>query len=108
MNNQPPTLTTDQIQLIDLNKIYELDNFQIQPLLSTTGQLSHITPLQTNFNLDPSGYTFNNKEFVNTWPSWNKIKDMTIKYPALKKALENLSTIYTMVKDDYDNPTPKK
>ncbi len=33
---------------------------------------------------------------------------MCEKYPGLKIAFENFRMFYEMVKDDYDNPTPKK
>jgi hypothetical protein len=120
MNSQLPALTTDQVQLIDLSSINlngptptysyslnDLNNITIQPLDTsqwanlTTGQISALnTDYITTWNQQ--------QEFVDTWPAWYKMKDMASKYPAIKKALENLSTVYTMVKDDYDNPTPKR
>lgn len=85
----------------------DLNNITIQPLDTsqwanlTTGQISALnTDYITTWNQQ--------QEFVDTWPAWYKMKDMASKYPAIKKALENLSTVYTMVKDDYDNPTPKR
>jgi len=47
-------------------------------------------------------------EWQNEFPSWNKVKDMCEKYPGLKIAFDNFRVFYEMVKDDYDNPTPKK
>ena len=120
MGSQMPALTTDQIQLIDLSSITlngptpsysynlnDLNNITIQPVDTsqwatlTTGQIGALnTDYITSWNQQ--------QEFVDTWPAWYKMKDMASKYPAIKKALENLSTVYTMVKDDYDNPTPKR
>lgn len=48
------------------------------------------------------------QEWVDSFPSWDKVQDMCKKYPGLEIALRNFQTIYTLVKDDYDNPTPKK
>jgi hypothetical protein len=47
-------------------------------------------------------------EWVGTFPDWDKVEDMCKKYPALEIALRNFKTVYQLVKDDYDNPTPKK
>lgn len=43
-------------------------------------------------------------EFVNGFPDWHRIEDMCKKYPGLEIALRNFQTVYTLVKDDYDNP----
>jgi len=48
------------------------------------------------------------EEWVGTFPEWNRVEDMCKKYPALEIALRNFKTVYQLVKDDYDNPTPKK
>ena len=56
-------------------------------------------------------FTFNwpsSEEFVDSFPDWDRIKKMCVKYPGLEIALRNFETIYKLVKDDYDNPTPKK
>ena len=120
MNSQLPALTTDQVQLIDLSSInlngptpsysYNLNDFNnitIQPV--DTSQWATLTTAQIGaLNTDYITTWNQQQEFVDTWPAWYKMKDMASKYPAIKKALENLSTVYTMVKDDYDNPTPKR
>lgn len=128
MNSQPTLITLDQLKNLDLSTIninsptptynynysdsitvgsLSYDNITIQPLDTsqwanlTTGQIG---ALNTEYVLNwPQ-----QQEFVDTWPAWHRMKDMASKYPAIKKALENLSTVYTMVKDDYDNPTPKR
>lgn len=47
-------------------------------------------------------------EWQNNFPNWARVQDMIEKYPGLKIAFENFKVFYEMVKDDYDNPAPKK
>ena len=49
-----------------------------------------------------------NQEWKNSFPDWSRVQDMCEYYPGLKIAFENFKVFYEMVKDDYDNPTPKK
>ena len=42
-------------------------------------------------------------EWVDSFPDWYRIQDMCKKYPGMEIALRNFRTIYTLVKDDYDN-----
>ena len=52
-------------------------------------------------------YSFNwgdAEEFVDAFPDWQRVQDMCKKYPGLEIALRNFQTVYTLVKDDYDNP----
>ncbi len=52
-------------------------------------------------------YNFNwgdAQEWVDSFPDWQRVQDMCKKYPGLEIALRNFQTIYTLVKDDYDNP----
>ena len=53
-------------------------------------------------------WTLNHIDWVDCWPDFNRVKNMRDKYPALDKAMEKVISIYNMVKDDYDNPVPKK
>ena len=48
------------------------------------------------------------KEWVDCLPPLSRIQDMCEKYPGLKIAFDNFKVFYEMVKDDYDNPVPKK
>jgi hypothetical protein len=48
------------------------------------------------------------QEWVDSFPEWARIEDMCKKYPGLEIAFRNFKTVYELVKDDYDNPTPKK
>jgi hypothetical protein len=59
--------------------------------------------------IDASNYSFNlPQEWIGCFPDWNRVEDMCKEYPGLKIAFENFKVFYEMVKDDYDNPTPKK
>jgi hypothetical protein len=68
--------------------------------ISAIGTLD-IRTLNTNWYVPPV-------EWVDNWPDFIKVKKMRDKYPALDKAMEKAISIYNMVKDDYDNPVPKK
>lgn len=60
-------------------------------------------------SIDTSSFTFNMpKEWVDCFPDWHRVEDMCKKYPGLEIAFRNFQTVYQLVKDDYDNPTPKK
>jgi len=48
------------------------------------------------------------KEWVDAFPEWARVDKMCKEYPSLEIALRNFQTIYQLVKDDYDNPAPKK
>jgi hypothetical protein len=60
-------------------------------------------------SIDNSSFTFHMpEEWVDCFPAWARVEDMCKKYPGLEIALRNFQTVYQLVKDDYDNPTPKK
>lgn len=60
-------------------------------------------------SVDTSSFTYDfHKEWQNCFPQWTRVQDMCEQYPGLKIAFENFKVFYEMVKDDYDNPTPKK
>ena len=68
----------------------------------TTAQISSLT-------IDTSAFKINiPEEWVDQFPNWNRVEDMCKKYPALEIAFRNFKTVYQLVKDDYDNPAPKK
>ena len=68
---------------------------------------SGITINDIDINTDQ--FTFNfPEEWIDTFPDWDRVKDMCEKYPGLEIAFRNFQTVYQLVKDDYDNPTPKK
>ncbi len=74
-----------------------------------------LSPSYTTINsidtvsIDTSQFTFNfPKEWVDCFPDFARVEKMCEKYPGLKIAFDNFKVFYEMVKDDYDNPTPKK
>jgi hypothetical protein len=48
------------------------------------------------------------EEWKDDFPKWGRVQDMCKQYPALEIALRNFRIVYELVKDDYDNPTPKR
>lgn len=78
----------------------------LSPSLSTTYTIGSTTD---TLSIDTSHFSWNlPEEWVGTFPDWDRVEDMCKKYPALEIALRNFKTVYQLVKDDYDNPTPKK
>jgi hypothetical protein len=60
-------------------------------------------------SIDSNSFAFHMpEEWVDCFPAWARVEDMCKKYPGLEIALRNFQTVYQLVKDDYDNPTPKK
>lgn len=75
----------------------------------SVGTIYTINPLDT-ITLNSNEYKFNwgdAEEFVDAFPDWQRVHDMCKKYPGLEIALRNFQTVYTLVKDDYDNPKDK-
>lgn len=69
---------------------------------------SGISTLNT-ISIDTNSFTWNlPEEWVGCFPDWDRVTDMCKKYPAMEIAMRNFQTVYQLVKDDYDNPTPKK
>lgn len=60
------------------------------------------------YNIGQIDFNFGNNEWQDSFPEWHRVQDMCEKYPGLKTAFDNFKVFYEMVKDDYDNPTPKK
>jgi len=79
-----PTLSTDQLATLTTGQIGALDSTWI-----TT-------------------HSWNPVPFKDNWPEWFRVQSMRKQYPSLDKALTQLETVYNLVKDDYDNPTPKR
>ena len=73
------------------------------------GSISSVGSGVNTVSIDTSSFTFNlPKEWVDCFPGWSRVQDMCKQYPGLEIALRNFQTVYQLVKDDYDNPTPKK
>ena len=79
---------------------YTLTSSQASPVYTINTLNDSITIGATDWNWG--------EEWVDKLPDWERLKDMRSHYPSLDIALRNLETIYKLVKDDYDNPTPKK
>lgn len=53
-------------------------------------------------------FTWQDSEWINRFPDWNRIERMCKEYPGLKIAFEKFKTAYNLVKDDYDAPPEKR
>ena len=42
------------------------------------------------------------QEWIDAFPEWSTVQEMTKIYPAIENALKNLQTTYALVKDDYE------
>jgi hypothetical protein len=81
-------------------------DYNISPI-TVTGSTT-IDTITIN-GIDSNNYTFNlPQEWQEGFPEWHRVQDMCDKYPGLKVAFNNFKVFYEMVKNDYDNPTPKK
>jgi len=74
----------------------------------TTSTSDTITLNDITLNTDYQISWGDSEEFVDSFPDWQRVQDMCKQYSGLEIALRNLQTIYTLVKDDYDNPKDKK
>lgn len=121
-SSQPPNSSKDLFDsitigsddtMISVTSAPYITTYSIDPNISTitltgvgaTGAVgsSYITDTIT-LNQE---YSFNwgeAKEWVDAFPDWRRVQDMCKTYPGLEVALRNFQTIYTLVKDDYDNP----
>jgi hypothetical protein len=92
---------------------YIYDTATMSPITITTGgagtyTIGNISSIDT-MSIDSSSFTFNlPEEWVDAFPDWHRVEDMCKKYPGLEIAFRNFQTVYQLVKDDYDNPVPKK
>jgi hypothetical protein len=88
------------------------DNITITSLPYSSMQSTVSIP--TTYTISTGGDGFNDihwgqqEEWVNSFPDWQRVENMCKKYPGLEVALRNFRTVYTLVKDDYDNPKVKK
>ena len=92
---------------------YIYDTATMSPITITTGgagtyTIGNISSIDT-MSIDSSSFTFNlPEEWIDAFPDWHRVEDMCKKYPGLEIAFRNFQTVYQLVKDDYDNPVPKK
>jgi len=88
----------------------DLNSYAAGPSISTYTATDTITLTGLGPNgTDSSYFTYNlPEEWKDSFPDWDRVKNMCGQYPGLKVAFDNFRVFYEMVKDDYDNPTPKK
>jgi len=85
-----------------------MSTITVSPSISTYS-IGAMSPTISTISIDPSSFTFNLPvEWIDSFPAWSRVEDMCKKYPGLEIAFRNFQTVYQLVKDDYDNPTPKK
>ncbi len=113
------TTTVTGSSISDYSYTYDTNNMSTitltPPITSIStgagGTYTSINGISTinTVSIDTSSFTFNlPKEWVDCFPDWHRVEGMCKKYPGLEIALRNFQTVYQLVKDDYDNPTPKK
>ena len=101
------TITTITGMGLDTMTIPTGSNYMYTASPSISGLTTTSIPSLTINDINPVSFTWG-KDFVDKFPEWDRIKSMCDQYPSLEIALRNFETIYQLVKDDYDNPTPKK
>lgn len=110
-SNDTYTITIDPISSID--NVY-IDTTTMNGAYSITsgagGAVGSSYSINDTITLN-SEYQFNwgeAEEWIDAFPDWQRVQDMCKKYPGLEIALRNFQTVYTLVKDDYDNPKDEK
>jgi hypothetical protein len=108
-SSQPQNYSNISIDdtLIDLSGLTitsPIDSISINTIdtITITGSSGVYNTVTNNYE-----YQFNwsdAQEWVDAFPDWQRVQDMCKKYPGLEIALRNFQTVYTLVKDDYDNP----
>ena len=83
-------------------------NTNMNTVSITNGGYTTLTSDTITLNTDYQFSWGDAEEFVDAFPDWQRVQDMCKKYPALEIALRNFRTVYTLVKDDYDNPKDKE
>jgi hypothetical protein len=101
-----PTLTTAQIVSLGTSNSGMYYTAPSMATMSTinSGSINTISVDTSTWNTSFKLPT----DWVDSFPSCDKVQDMCKQYPSLEIALRNFQTIYQLVKDDYDNPAPKK
>ena len=107
-------ISSDDVFTIDLSSINmnRTDNYisSGDTITITSSGGGGYSTISTD-TMSTDGYVFNwgaTEEWVDNFPDWDRVKSMCQQYPGLEIALRNFQTIYTLVKDDYDNPKDKK
>lgn len=109
--NSPLTGTFTYTEPSNYSYTYDstsMSTITLSPSISTYS-IGAASPTISTVSIDTSQFAWNMPvEWVGAFPEWTRVEDMCKKYPALEIALRNFKTVYQLVKDDYDNPTPKK
>ena len=106
--------TCDTITITSSDYSYNSHDFGTITLPSSVGAAQSVYTVGSgitinDIDINTDQFTFNfPEEWVDSFPEWDRVKDMCEKYPGLEIAFRNFQTVYQLVKDDYDNPTPKK
>ena len=122
-------ITTDTITLTgssgyDTITIDPSYSYQYSPTTTTVGSgitsisgaagaytISGLTTAQVNTisSISISDFKINlPEEWVNCFPSFDRIEKMCKEYPGLKIAYEQFKTVYALVRDDYDTPEDQR
>jgi hypothetical protein len=114
-SSQLPNYSTDLFSgdtyTITIDPISPIDNVYIDTTMSGTSSIT-LGAVGSSYSINDtitlnSEYQFNwgeAEEWIDAFPDWRRVQDMCKKYPGLEIALRNFQTVYTLVKDDYDNP----
>jgi len=106
--------TCDTITITSSDYSYNSHDFGTITLPSSVGAAQSVYTVGSgitinDIDINTDQFTFNfPEEWIDSFPEWDRVKDMCEKYPGLEIAFRNFQTVYQLVKDDYDNPTPKK
>ena len=108
--SEPATTVTGSMS--DYSYSYDsntMSTITISPQYNLNTTIGNSSSINT-ISIDSSSlFTYNMpKEWIDCFPEWRRVEDMCKQYPGLEIAFRNFQTVYQLVKDDYDNPTPKK
>lgn len=108
--NDTISLTDSMIGSISYDTLTSSYTYGAVVPTSTVG--SGISTSSGTISINTDTFSFNSIatpiDWKDSFPNWDRVQDMCKEYPSLEIALRNFKTIYELVKDDYDNPVPKK
>lgn len=107
--NESDAIIASDIMITSAGSNYDYGTITLTPSIGAAQPVYTIGASDTitigEFNI--ADFEFS-KDWIDGFPNWSRVQDMCEKYPGLKIAFDNFKVFYEMVKDDYDNPTPKK
>ena len=109
-DSEPDTFTIELPSDLYTSSNYIDTNMNTVSISGSGSGITYTTLASNTITLN-TDYQFSygsSEEFVDSFPGWQRVQDMCKRYPGLEIALRNFRTIYTLVKDDYDNPKVKK